>query len=297
MSESPALQPLRVRLEAVAGLGYPFATVEKDYAISYVLAGIARTSDMDAVVFKGGTLLRKIYFSNYRFSEDLDFSALKTVKCDALLGLLQAACDGATAAAAAHSTLQFTVKATNVRSPHAMGQCEFWISAQFPWHRTEAAATRIKVEVSMHEHLVFSHARRAVLHGYSGETLVAQLPSYDLHEVAAEKVRSFLQASRHLKEKGWVNPRARDLYDVWWLQAQQTEQPIDWTRVADALPAKAKDVGVGFATAADFLDEKVLSTYERVWSERLERLLIGGTAPPFSDARATFEAILKKMGL
>ena len=87
------------------------------------------------------------------------------------------------------------------------------------------------------------------------------------------------------------------LYDLWWLRTQQTEQPIDWTRVAGALPAKAKDVGVGFEAAADFLDEDVFGTYERVWSERLERLLIGGKAPPFAEARATFEAILMDMGL
>jgi len=30
----------------------------------------------NSIVFKGGTVLKKIYFENYRFSEDLDFSLL-----------------------------------------------------------------------------------------------------------------------------------------------------------------------------------------------------------------------------
>ena len=31
----------------------------------------------DSLVFKGGTALKKCYFDNYRFSEDLDFSGLE----------------------------------------------------------------------------------------------------------------------------------------------------------------------------------------------------------------------------
>lgn len=169
MSELFELRQLRVRLDAVAGLGYPLATIEKDYAISYVLAGVAVTPGMESVVLKGGTLLRKIYFGKYRFSEDLDFSALEPIRCESLLRLLTSACDSATAAAAAYSNLRFSVIPKNDRSPHPMGQCEYRVAAQFPWHRSEAAATKIKVEVAMHEHLVFSSDRRPVLHGYAGE--------------------------------------------------------------------------------------------------------------------------------
>src|SRR5262245_933032 len=50
--------------------------VERDYAQSYVLLGIAATPALrDSLVFKGGTALKKVYFGHYRFSEDLDFSA------------------------------------------------------------------------------------------------------------------------------------------------------------------------------------------------------------------------------
>lgn len=149
----------------------------------------------------------------------------------------------------------------------------------------------------MHERLAFPRALRPIIHGYTGEVFAADLTAYDLHEVAAEKVRSFLQASKHLREKKWLNPRARDLYDLWWIETQQTTESIDWKRVVAALPEKVKDVGVQFESVEDFLDADVLAGYERVWSERLERLLAGGKAPPFADARATFEGILTKMGL
>ena len=49
--------------------------VEKDYALSYLLAAIASTDGLgENLVLKGGTALRKLYFSEYRFSEDLDYS-------------------------------------------------------------------------------------------------------------------------------------------------------------------------------------------------------------------------------
>ncbi|MDP2169038.1 MAG: nucleotidyl transferase AbiEii/AbiGii toxin family protein [Rhodocyclaceae bacterium] len=49
--------------------------VEKDYALGWLLAGIAvHPAIGDRWVFKGGTCLKKCYFETYRFSEDLDFT-------------------------------------------------------------------------------------------------------------------------------------------------------------------------------------------------------------------------------
>jgi predicted nucleotidyltransferase component of viral defense system len=52
--------------------------IEKDYVLSWILKGIARHKELSKViVFKGGTVLKKIYFEDYRFSEDLDFTLLE----------------------------------------------------------------------------------------------------------------------------------------------------------------------------------------------------------------------------
>ncbi len=48
-----------------------------DYAISFILACVANDAQLGkTLVFKEGTALRKCYFGDYRFSEDLDFSEL-----------------------------------------------------------------------------------------------------------------------------------------------------------------------------------------------------------------------------
>ncbi|MBS4041315.1 MAG: nucleotidyl transferase AbiEii/AbiGii toxin family protein [Flavobacteriales bacterium] len=51
--------------------------IEKDYILSWILWGVANHKQLSKIlVFKGGTVLKKVYFENYRFSEDLDFTLL-----------------------------------------------------------------------------------------------------------------------------------------------------------------------------------------------------------------------------
>ena len=56
-------------------LGLRDTQIEKDYVIGWVLKGISETDILkEKLIFKGGTALRKIYFPDYRLSEDLDFT-------------------------------------------------------------------------------------------------------------------------------------------------------------------------------------------------------------------------------
>jgi len=50
--------------------------VERDYALSKMLWAFSYIGFLRKnFVFKGGTALRKFYFPNWRYSEDLDFSS------------------------------------------------------------------------------------------------------------------------------------------------------------------------------------------------------------------------------
>ena len=56
-------------------LGIRDTQIEKDYVIGWILKGISGNEYLkDRLLFKGGTALRKIYFHDYRLSEDLDFT-------------------------------------------------------------------------------------------------------------------------------------------------------------------------------------------------------------------------------
>ena len=62
-------------IDTATALGLGPQVVEKDYALSWLLAGISAHKELrDSWVFKGGTCLKKCFFETYRFSEDLDFT-------------------------------------------------------------------------------------------------------------------------------------------------------------------------------------------------------------------------------
>src|SRR5471030_3310613 len=76
------MKPLRIKIqEEVNQKKVPQHVVEKDYALSYALAGIAKQPELShSLIFKCGTALKKIFFGDYRFSEDLDFSVINAPK-------------------------------------------------------------------------------------------------------------------------------------------------------------------------------------------------------------------------
>jgi len=73
---APPLRRFGVRIaEVQRRTGVPHESVLRDHALSYMLAGIFTVDGLaEYAVFKGGTALRKCYFTAYRYSEDLDFS-------------------------------------------------------------------------------------------------------------------------------------------------------------------------------------------------------------------------------
>ncbi len=54
------------------------SVIDKDWVLGHLLNSIYRHEALkEKLVFKGGTCLKKCYFENYRFSEDLDFTLIE----------------------------------------------------------------------------------------------------------------------------------------------------------------------------------------------------------------------------
>jgi hypothetical protein len=112
--------------EAAKRSGVNQLVVERDYAQSYVLLGIASQPLLQGtLVFKGGTALKKIYFETYRFSEDLDFSSVRAPAGVALEHAIFAAVGIAQAAARVRAPITMTVERYEERDPHPGGQEAF----------------------------------------------------------------------------------------------------------------------------------------------------------------------------
>jgi predicted nucleotidyltransferase component of viral defense system len=70
------IKPGEIQQKANA-VGVRDQQIEKDYILSWILFGVAKHDNLSKeIVFKGGTVLKKVYFEEYRFSEDLDFTLL-----------------------------------------------------------------------------------------------------------------------------------------------------------------------------------------------------------------------------
>ena len=214
------MRDLRLRLqEAWRQPGLQSYVVERDYLLSSILAGISAVPELrETLVFKGGTALKKCYFGDYRFSEDLDFSGLEGVpsgRCDQADAIVTRLALTARTCGLLEEYAQVELHCERyVESrPHPGGQEAFRIRARLPWHPRPDIS--IKVEVTTDEQIALAGGmRRRVVHDY-GEPLEAELQVYSATEVVAEKLRATRQQLARLESRGWMRNRARDYYDLW----------------------------------------------------------------------------------
>jgi Nucleotidyl transferase AbiEii toxin, Type IV TA system len=74
----------------------PAQTIERDYILANICSDIGVVSD-SRLVLKGGTLLRLCYFADYRYSADLDFSAIDGLTAGDAVALVADAVDAVAA--------------------------------------------------------------------------------------------------------------------------------------------------------------------------------------------------------
>jgi predicted nucleotidyltransferase component of viral defense system len=72
--------PKKEVFSAARTLGIRAENIERDYVLGWLLKSIVETRGFTArYAFKGGTALRKLYFPDYRYSQDLDFTLLSAM--------------------------------------------------------------------------------------------------------------------------------------------------------------------------------------------------------------------------
>ena len=268
------MTPLRNRLlEARKRLKLPWEVLERDYLLSWILAGIAQTGALkETLVFKGGTALKKCYFGDYRFSEDLDFSAVGSFPMgEAMQSAMQEVCARAVKLIDPYAPVEISCERTTERDPHPGGQEAFTIRARLPWQST--SHTRIRVEITVDEKVLKACSRRTVLHEY-GEPLQASIRVYSLEEIVAEKLRAILQHVEALKERGWSRSRARDYYDLWRIFGSYQKR-LDLSDFPVFLRQKCSVRNVTFAGSDAFFPKTMLAMIEESWEQGLGSLVPG----------------------
>ena len=287
------MRPLRTRLlEARRRLGVPWEVLERDYVLSWVLAGISQTPTLrDTLAFKGGTALRKCYFEDYRFSEDLDFTGIGDVpRGKDLEDLVRQACMAAEDSVDAYAPVEISCERYTEQEPHPSGQEAFTVRARLPWQNRPQ--TRVLVEVTVDEHVLWPTENRKVIHDY-GEILDAEIHAYSLEEVVAEKLRAILQQIDSLERRGWSRSRGRDYYDLWRVLGAYRDR-MDLTNFSRQLSEKCAVRGVSFTGPEDFFDDRMLGFVSGTWEQWLGPLVPG--LPSFetvlSQLRPQVEALI-----
>ncbi len=244
-----------IRREA-AKLGVDVAIIEKDYVLSWVLRGVCTSPLTNSLVFKGGTALRKVYFSDYRFSEDLDFTINKPLTIDTIESSLSQVCREIST----ESGLELTVadlKQTNT----AVGRETFEGKIAYVGPRQHRGNPgRIKLDLTAYEKIILPPAGSSLLHGYSDRCSVT-ISSYQLDEILAEKIRTIIQ-------RGYP----RDLYDVWYILKFHRDK-IDYDSVRTTYLQKCEFKNVRPVEWKEFFESAAILSKETAFANSLGRQL------------------------
>jgi predicted nucleotidyltransferase component of viral defense system len=266
----------------------PKSTIDKDWVLGHFLDAIySITECRDKLVFKGGTCLRKCYFPNYRFSEDLDFTSV-----DPSFVLDKRLLQKITDIIIERTEIPLYIQEiSEIRfNNQLMGYkaiVKFW-GADHPANQTpppvERWNTSIKIEIILHELMIFSNESKEVFHPYSdqlSETLLT-IPCYSLREVLAEKLRALIQRS-------YTAPR--DFYDLWYLSKNQTS--IDWTEIKSAFHEKMKFKNIEFEGTHQMLNDTNDKRVKAAWQNSLGHQIPGGTSPSYDEVKEHLTALLE----
>ena len=258
------------RLARVAGVEPRI--VELDYALGWALRGFAIHPRLAGrLLFKGGTCLRKCYFPEYRFSEDLDFTATEWM---GRAGFEEASAE-ALAAVQEASGIDFSAtppKSRVINDEYGRESLRLSIYWRGP-HRTRGSPSGLRLDITRNEVLAFEPVSRAVIHPFSdrGDLGDVRLSCYGLEEVMSEKIRAVLGQR--------IFAVSRDLYDIFVLRPH-----VDAEKVRIGLPLKltARDVDVTVAS----LDRMIAraNEFRADWERRLSNLLPPGAECEFDEA-------------
>lgn len=271
-------------VQRIAGeLGLEPRVIDHDYTLGCYLCFLgAQPSVQKKWLFKGGTALRKCYFEEYRFSEDLDFTVLGIISVENLQNILRSA-NIAMQDSIGIRTDEREIVVDIIEDDYGKESYEARIYYFGPWNYGGSPRS-IRIHTNRAESLVFPTNMLSVFHQYSDreELPPATIQVYSLEEMMAEKLRAFSgqrkQAIPH------------DIFDLYHLSRN-----IDSVeKVVEAFPQKCQAKGISL----DAIDlDKVIarkSEYENNWRQGLEYLIPTNLKVPFEVAWDTSIRLLKK---
>lgn len=263
--------------------GLVSSQIEKDYVLGWLLAGISQHPELSSSwVFKGGTCLRKIYFENYRYSEDLDFTVLdnNSPPLDKANVFINEVCKWVTKKSGIEINTSRSVFEELSNEAHQnilQGKIYYRgpISPNAPrqW-------PRIKFDITADEIITTPPHKKNILHLYSDAKSLEtyQVNTYSIYDLFSEKIRALFERTR-----------PRDLYDV--VELYYRADDIDISQLKACLKKKCAFKNIEVLRIEDLKIESCKGGWNDQLAHQLDRL------PSFEEYFSKFESMYKNMSL
>jgi len=266
-----------------AGYGVDPMLLNLDYSIGWFLSAFYQANDLKGRLrFKGGTCLRKAYFPDYRFSEDLDFTAAGALSAKQLMGWVEQAAHWAEDKDGPNFlTAEPRLELISDEYGTETYQVRVYLRGPLRWAGSPQA---IRLDVTRDEQLLLPAEIRSAIHSYSDAKALApaaNLWCYSLVEILAEKIRAVGGQRRFAI--------SRDLYDIHRLVQAGVE-------VTAAIPLLKAKFAVKGLDPASVNAHKIISRrqkFERDWERNLVYLIPRGQEISFPDAWEGTLTVLK----
>ncbi len=265
------------RLAREGGRRIPEAVLERDYCLAWFLVGLSRSPLRDQLAFKGGTALKRCYFGDYRFSEDLDFTLTEELPLEDTL----AALDDIYADVHRASGIAFQFSRGD-RKKHQNSHT-FYLAYEGPL--PTSSTKEVKVDITIRERIVCPLQERPVVRGYEEYDDLpddCSIWAYALDEIVVEKIVALTDRARN---------EPRDLYDVWHLTS---EGHVDLDMLLPEIDSKLE---FRERTRDGFGDElaRKEKRYKKLWAARLGAQM--ADLPPFDQVYRAVSRAMRAAGL
>lgn len=221
------------------------ALVEKDYALGWILFGVAKSTISQQIIFKGGTALSKIYYPyGWRLSEDLDF----TVEDNKLwTNIKKSLSKEIPDIIWSSSGISVKVNGKMFSNPNYL-QCKFQYVGPI-------SRNTVKIEFTR-ELFVGDIVTKNVPRVYDYEEFEVKV--YSLENILAEKLRTLI-------ERGY----ARDYYDVWRLISSNK---FNGDNVKQLFLDKCKGKNIVYSGVNQFFPQNLDNELDVYYKNNLTRL-------------------------
>jgi len=253
--------------------------IEKDYVLSKVLMALSQVDPFNQnLLFKGGTALKKFYYSDWRFSEDLDFTAKTKLKPKDVRSIFQEAVDKV--GILFGLSMRILEYSQYPKSGDELVSAQFKLGYDGPLRKSSGQKNNVRVDIAFEERLISEPVKKKILSGYSDD-IDAEMVVYSLEEILSEKLRSILQRGK-----------SRDYYDVWIL-LKDFKNDFSNELLREILKGKCEFKDIPTPKTEDFFKKERTGEAGRYWERGLAHQL--NDLPEFEQVLEELKALIRSV--